>query len=75
MKHLAGMYRNKNYITVMIAWLHTVVAELRVAGKAIEDSHLDATRGEATIYDPTTTRQILEAKHMKRGFEAHVTTV
>ena len=42
---------------------------------AIEDSGLDAAWSEADIYDPTTTRQILEAKHMKITFETHENTV
>ena len=33
------------------------------------------TRGLDDIYGPTTTRQILEAKHMKRALETHMTTV
>ncbi|KAL8565605.1 hypothetical protein ACOMHN_060346 [Nucella lapillus] len=55
--------------------MHTVMAALRAAGNAIEDSGLDEAWSEADIYGPTTTRQILEAKHMKRALEAHITTV
>ena len=55
--------------------MHTVMAALRAAGNAVEDSGLDEAWSEADIYDPTTTRQILEAKHMKRTLEAHITTV
>ena len=55
--------------------MHTVMAALRATGNAIEDSGLEETWFEADIYGPTTTRQIIEAKHMKRALEAHMTTV
>ncbi|KAL5007722.1 hypothetical protein ScPMuIL_016528 [Solemya velum] len=55
--------------------MHTVVAALRAVCNAIEDSGLEEAWFEADIYGPTTTRQILEAKHMKRALEAHMTTV
>jgi len=55
--------------------LATLDIALRAAGNAIEDSGLDEAWSEADIYGPTTTRQILEAKHMKRALEAHMTTV
>ncbi len=50
--------------------MHTVMAALRAAGNAIEDSGLDEAWSEADIYGPTTTRQIIESKHMKRALEA-----
>ena len=49
--------------------MHTVMTALRAAGNTIEDSGLDDAWMEADIYGPTTTRQILEAKHMKRALE------
>ncbi len=49
--------------------MHTVMAVLRAAGNAIEDSRLDKAWGEADIFGPTTTRQIREAKNMKRAME------
>ena len=55
--------------------MHTVMAALWAARSAIEDSGLDEAWSEADIYGPTTTRQMLEAKHMKRALEAHMTTV
>ena len=54
--------------------MHTMLAALRTCGNAIEDSGLDEAWSEADIYGPTTTRQIIEAKHMKRALEAHLTT-
>ena len=49
------------------------MAALRAVGNAIEDSGLDEAWSEADIYGSITTRQILEAKHMKRTLEAHMT--
>jgi len=55
--------------------MHTVMAALLAVGNVIEDCGLDEAWSEADIYGPTTTRQILDAKHMKRALEAHMTTV
>jgi len=54
--------------------MYTVLAALRAVGNAIEDSMLDEAWSEADIYGPITSRQILEAKHMKKALEAHMTT-
>ncbi len=51
------------------------MAALWAGGNAIEDIGLDEAWSAADIYGPTTIRQILKAKHMKRGLEAHMTTV
>jgi len=40
-----------------------------------QDSDLEEAWNVADIYRPTKTRQILEAEHMKRALEAHITTV
>jgi len=53
--------------------MHTGMAALTAVGNAIEDSGLDEAWSEADIYGSITTRQILEAKHMKRTLEAHMT--
>ena len=55
--------------------MHTVMVVLWAVGNVIEDSGLDETWSMADIYGPTTTRQILDAKHMKRALEAHMATV
>ncbi len=60
--------------------MHTVMAALREAGNAIEDSGLEETWSEADIYGPTTAMQIrcvnsCAARHMKRALEAHMPTV
>ena len=55
--------------------MHTVMAALWPVGNVIEDSGLDEAWSKADIYGLTTTRQILDAKHMKRALEAHTSTV
>ena len=55
--------------------LHTVMAQLRTIGSYIESSGLDDVWTESDIYGPATVKQILEGKNMKRGIEAHVTTL
>ena len=52
--------------------LHVVFAFLKVLGKYISCSGLDQVLVDAGIYGPTTLGQILDGKHMKRGFEAHM---
>ncbi len=46
------------------------MAALQEAGNAIEDSGLEETWSEADIYGPTTAKQILEARHIKRALQA-----
>ena len=55
--------------------LHTVMAQLRTIGSYIESSGLDDVWTESDIYGPATVKQILQGKNMKRGIEAHVTTL
>ncbi len=57
-----------------IGELHTVMAALRAIGTSIEGSGINDAWIEAGLYGPTTTRQILEANHMKRALRAHVIT-
>ena len=52
--------------------LHIVFAFLKVLGKYINYSGLDQILVDTEIYGPTTLSQILNRKHMKRGFEAHM---
>ena len=51
------------------------MAQLRTIGSYIESSGLDDVWIESDIYGPATVKQILEGKNMKRGLEAHVTTL
>ena len=52
--------------------LHIVFAFLKVLGKYINCSGLDQILNDIVIYGPTTLSQILNGKHMKQGFEAHM---
>ena len=52
-----------------------VMAALRAVGYFVEDSGIDDAWISADIYGPLTTRQILEAKHMKRALTAHMVTI
>ena len=54
---------------------HTVLCALRAIGSSIEASGIDDAWVEADIYGPTTTRQILEGRHMKRAVTAHIITL
>ncbi|MES9882594.1 MAG: hypothetical protein ABW185_17125, partial [Sedimenticola sp.] len=62
-------------IILRIGELHTVFCMLRTIGSFIEGSGFDDSWIEAGIYGSSTTRQILEGKHMKRGISAHITSL
>ena len=44
----------------------------KILGKCISCSRLDEIFLDAEVYGPTTLSQILNGKHMKRGFEGHM---
>ena len=52
--------------------LHIVMAQLRAIGSYIENSGLDHCWIEADLYGPSTVRQIIEGKHVRRGQTAHL---
>ena len=52
-----------------------VFAFLKVLGEYINYSGLDQILVDTEKYGPTTLSQILNGKHMKRGFEAHMSSV
>lgn len=58
-----------------IGEFHTVLCALRAVGSSIENSGIDDAWVESGLYSPTTVRQILEGKHMKRALKAHALTV
>ena len=64
----------KNVI-LRIGEFHTVLCTLRELGSTIESSAIDEAWVEADLYGPTTTRQILEGKHMKMALDAHSVTL
>lgn len=55
--------------------LHIVMAQLRSIGSFIEGSGIDLCWIESDLYGPTTVKQILEGKHVKRGEAAHMVTL
>ena len=52
--------------------LHIVIACLKVLGKYINCCELDQIFVDTETYGSTKLSQILNGKHMKRGFEAHM---
>ena len=52
-----------------------LMAQLRTLGSFIENSGVDLCWSESDLYGPTTVKQILEGKHMKRGETAHMVTL
>lgn len=62
-------------IKLRIGEFHTVLCSLRALGSTIEYSGLDEAWIEADLYGPTTIRQILEGKHMKKVVDAHTVTL
>ena len=52
--------------------LHIVFAFLKVLGKYINCRVLDQILVDTEMYGPNTLSQILNGKHMKRGFETHM---
>lgn len=55
--------------------LHIVMDQLRTIGCYIENSGIDLCWVESNLYGPTTTKQIIEGKHVKRGETAHMVTL
>ena len=63
-----------NNLVFRIGEMHTVMTSLRALGTSIDDSGFDDAWIEANLYSSTTTRQILEGRHMKRALTAHSIT-
>ena len=71
-------HTNPEQMSNWILWVgefHTVLCALRAIGSSIEGSGIDDAWIESGVYGPSTTRQIIEGKHMKRGVSAHITTL
>ena len=62
----------KNNFISRLGELHIVFRFLKVLGKYINCSGLDQILVDTETYGSTTLSQILNGKHMKRGFEAHM---
>lgn len=52
-----------------VSEFHTVLCSLRALGSLIENSGIDDAWIQAVIYGPTTSKQILEGKNMRRAVE------
>lgn len=51
------------------------MAQLRTIGRFIEGSGLDMCWIESDLYGPSTVKQIIEGKHVRRGQSAHLITL
>ena len=64
-----------NNCVLKVGEFHTVICTLQAIGSSIETSGIDDAWIEAGIYSSTTTRQLLEGRHMKRAVTAHIITL
>ncbi|CAH3164811.1 unnamed protein product, partial [Porites lobata] len=55
--------------------LHVVMAMLRTIGSYIDSSGIDMCWIESELYGPSTIKQIIDGKHVKRGKRAHMITL
>lgn len=55
--------------------LHIIIAQLRSIGSFIQETGIPELWVECELYGVATTRQILDGKHIRRGIEAHITTL
>ena len=55
--------------------LHVVMAMLRTIGSYIDSSGIDMCWIESELYGPSTVKQIIDGKHVKRGKRAHMITL
>ncbi|MES9905285.1 MAG: hypothetical protein ABW168_21745, partial [Sedimenticola sp.] len=69
--HMAPAF---DHLVFRLGEMHTVLAALRAVGTVIEESGIDDAWIEADLYGSTTTRQIIEGRHMKRALTAHSIT-
>ena len=70
------MARNDlDHIILRPGELHICMAMLRTIGAYVENSGIDMCWIESELYGPSTVRQILDGNHVKRGENAHITTL
>ena len=74
---VVGANRNDdlNHIILRPGELHIVMAQLRSIGAFIENSGIDMAWVESELYGPSTVKQIIDGKHVKRGETAHLVTL
>ena len=70
------MARNElNHVILCPGELHIVMAQLRTLGAFIKNSGIDMAWVGSQLYGPSTVKQILEGRHIKRGEAAHLITL
>ena len=70
------MARNDlDHIILCPGELHMYMAMLRTIDSYVENSGIDMCWVEAELYGPSTVLQILYGNHVKRGENAHITTL
>ena len=70
------MARNDlDHIMLRPGELHICMAMLRTIDSYVEHSGIDMCWVESELYGPSTVRQILDGNHVKRGENAHITTL
>ena len=57
------------------SWQHISMAMLRTIGAYVKNSGIDMCWVELELYGPSQARQILDGNHVKRGENAHITTL
>lgn len=74
-KKLQMAHNDLSHVILCPGELHILMAQLRTLGSFIEKSSMDLCWSESDLYGPTTVKQILEGKHMKRGETVHMVTL
>ena len=64
-----------NHVILRPEELHIVMVQLWTLGAFIENSGIAMAWVESQLYGPSTVKQILEGKHIKRGEAAHLITL
>lgn len=74
-KKLQMARRDLKHLILRPGELHIVMAALRAIGAYIDNSGIDTCWIEAELYGPSTVKQILGGKHVKRAQTAHMITL
>ena len=74
-KQLQMARKDCDHLILRPGELHMVMAQLRTIGTYIDNSGLDLCWCESDLYGSATVKQILEGKHVKRGIQAHLTSL
>ena len=74
-KNLQMAPNDLNHVILRPGELHIVMVQLWTLGAFIENSGIAMAWVESQLYGPSTVKQILEGKHIKRGEAAHLITL